>query len=581
MILDGDTLVVFNAPIAVRKLGITGAGAQGPQGFQGTQGGQGPQGFQGVAGLGSQGAQGDQGFQGDQGSTGSLGPQGDQGDQGLTGSQGPQGFQGFQGATGSTGAQGNQGNQGSQGFQGTQGTTGSTGAQGNQGDQGFQGTTGSTGAQGTQGFQGTQGTTGSTGSQGNQGNQGSQGFQGTQGTAGSQGNQGFQGTQGTVGAIGPGINLVPNPSFEDPLTPLPWVFANANTTVDTGTVYLGGKSIKLITSGASGADAVVIVPIDETVLYSCSLYYDITAFTSGTVYVEIVFYSSLVGTGFLGIDYLLQATATSSGWTRVSKSYGPAGSGATVTIPAGTKSIRIHPIINFPDVATVYFDAFQFCPSPVGTTPVFSQGVGSQGNQGNQGFQGTQGNQGNQGFQGTQGTAGSNGAQGTQGNQGNQGDQGAQGSQGSQGNQGNQGNVFYYGAQGGQQAITSTTLVNIGGLVVALPGAGTYAFDACIPCNAQTGTNGAQFGAQFSGTTTSLECVCAGNQSGSMLVTRITAKNTAGGVVCNVSTAEWMVRITGLVIVTSSGNFSIQALKVTSQTLFIRPGAFVDLFKIA
>jgi len=117
--------------------------------------------------------------------------------------------------------------------------------------------------------------------------------------------------------------------------------------------------------------------------------------------------------------------------------------------------------------------------------------------------------------------------------------------------------------------------------VVALPGSGTYAFDACIPCNAQTGTNGAQFGAQFSGTTTSLECECLGNQSGVTLVTRITAKNTAGGVVCNVSAVDWMVRITGLVIVTTSGNFSIQALKVTSQTLFIRPGSFVILNKIA
>jgi hypothetical protein len=116
---------------------------------------------------------------------------------------------------------------------------------------------------------------------------------------------------------------------------------------------------------------------------------------------------------------------------------------------------------------------------------------------------------------------------------------------------------------------------------VALPGAGTYAFTANIPCMASTGTAGAQFGAQYSGTTTSLECVCAGNQSGSVLVTRITAKNTAGGVVCNVSTAEWMVVMTGLVIVTNNGNFSIQALKVTNQNLYIRPGAYVWVTKIA
>jgi len=206
---------------------------------------------------------------------------------------------------------------------------------------------------------------------------------------------------------------------------------------------------------------------------------------------------------------------------------------------------------------------------------------GPQGDAGAQGPQGFQGTQGNQGFQGFQGDAGPQGDQGDQGFQGTQGNQGFQGTQGFQGAQGAQGAQDFVGYQGSQQQITSTSLVDIGGLIVALT-AGTWVFEAFVQAMCSTGTAGAQFGVQYSGTTTSTEFNMHGNLSATTISTsRVTAKNTPGGVVLTTSTAEGIILMSGIIVVSDSGNFSVKGLKVTSQNLYIRAGSHVRIRKVA
>ena len=205
--------------------------------------------------------------------------------------------------------------------------------------------------------------------------------------------------------------------------------------------------------------------------------------------------------------------------------------------------------------------------------PQGNQGASVQGPQGNQGYQGdpstVPGPQGNQGAS----------VQGPQGNQGTS----VQGPQGDQGTQGTAGGTITTGYQGAQQTVTSQTLVNIGGLVIAIAAAGTYIFEALIECMASTGTNGAQFGVQYTGTVTTLDCNVMGNQSAVLMRTaRITAKATAAVAdYCKVSTDECCVRISGFIIVSTTGTFSIQALKVSSQNLYIRAGSSLWIVKVA
>lgn len=124
-------------------------------------------------------------------------------------------------------------------------------------------------------------------------------------------------------------------------------------------------------------------------------------------------------------------------------------------------------------------------------------------------------------------------------------------------------------------------MTDIGGLVVNLGAAGTYVFEAYLGTNINTGTAGAQFGVQYTGTVTGVQALAVGSNTGvAPVTTRITAKYTAGAVMLPTA-AEGQVIMHGMIIVSTAGNFSIQALKVTSQTLTIRAGSHVNIIKVA
>lgn len=132
------------------------------------------------------------------------------------------------------------------------------------------------------------------------------------------------------------------------------------------------------------------------------------------------------------------------------------------------------------------------------------------------------------------------------------------------------------------EAITSTTLVNIAGLTIPLT-AGTWLFEINLSASAATGTAGARFGVQYSGSTTSVNAV----QFGQLATTtwaataRITALATASTIVLTTSAAEGVIRIFGQIVVTNAGNLTTQGLKVTSQTLTINASSFMKARKVA
>lgn len=188
---------------------------------------------------------------------------------------------------------------------------------------------------------------------------------------------------------------------------------------------------------------------------------------------------------------------------------------------------------------------------------------------------------------GPTGATGPTGAQGTAGIQGPQGTAGAQGPQGTAGSNGSIGptgpagtSVLFAAATGG--TIVSTTLVDIAGMSIALT-AGTWIFEIHISGSAATGTAGARFGVNYSGTTTSINA----EQIGQLATTtwgataRITAVNTSSTIVMTTSAAQCYVKIFGKIIVTDSGNLTAKGLKVTSQTLTVDGSSWMMAYKVA
>jgi hypothetical protein len=125
-------------------------------------------------------------------------------------------------------------------------------------------------------------------------------------------------------------------------------------------------------------------------------------------------------------------------------------------------------------------------------------------------------------------------------------------------------------------------LVDLNGLSLALT-AGTWIFEALISGSAGTGTAGAKFGVQYSGSTTSIDALHVGqlNTTGWAATARITAFNTASTTVMTTSAAQCHVKIFGKVVVAGSGNLTIRGLKVTSGTLTYNGSSMMWAFKVA
>ena len=317
--------------------GYTGsAGTNGTNGYTGSTGDTGYVGSQGIVGYtGSIGYAGSQGDKGDQGDTGYVGSQGDIG---YTGSQGDKGDQGDTGYVGSRGSDGTsvtiigtlltyvddatttaqypgavagngviaedtghlwvfsgstvwadvgqiKGDRGDIGYTGSTGNTGYVGSQGDKGDQGdigYVGSQGDIGYTGSQGVQGNQGDFGYTGSQGVTGYVGSRG---DTGYVGSQGDKGDQGNIGYVGSAGPGADQT----------------LDTTSTVTFASLYIPESTVATTRTAIDGDSFRV------STFYTSSI--DVS---SGTVSL-----SSIAANGYTTVKYLIQATDTNTGVTRV------------------------------------------------------------------------------------------------------------------------------------------------------------------------------------------------------------------------------------------------------------------------
>lgn len=129
--------------------------------------------------------------------------------------------------------------------------------------------------------------------------------------------------------------------------------------------------------------------------------------------------------------------------------------------------------------------------------------------------------------------------------------------------------------------ISATTLTNIPGLSIPLV-AGTWLFEAQVHAQSSTAA-GMRFGVNYSGTTTSIE----GNFFGQLATTtlgataRITAVNTGSTTVGTTANVETKHIITGVIVVSDSGNLTISGLKVTSGTLTHRSSSWLKAVRIS
>jgi hypothetical protein len=129
---------------------------------------------------------------------------------------------------------------------------------------------------------------------------------------------------------------------------------------------------------------------------------------------------------------------------------------------------------------------------------------------------------------------------------------------------------------------SSTTLVDITGLSVALVSGGTYEFEAVLTAGPGADTNGVQVGVQYSSTGSIEAGLHAKAASATAFAAgRITAFNTASATLEGSANASLPVWIKGIVVTTGAGNLTIQCLKPTSGTATVYQKSFLRVTRIS
>jgi hypothetical protein len=136
------------------------------------------------------------------------------------------------------------------------------------------------------------------------------------------------------------------------------------------------------------------------------------------------------------------------------------------------------------------------------------------------------------------------------------------------------------------QTTTSTSLVDIPGLSVALSPSSTYEFEAVLTV-ASSSTAGTNYGINYTGTgTNTVEALIDGNvdlgAGGHTLFQRISALNTSPTNTYNLVTNDGGMLIKGTITTgaTAGGNLTVQFKKVTSGTATVYKGSMLKVIKI-
>jgi|GEM_PF-7013579 len=130
---------------------------------------------------------------------------------------------------------------------------------------------------------------------------------------------------------------------------------------------------------------------------------------------------------------------------------------------------------------------------------------------------------------------------------------------------------------------TGQTLVNITGLSVALAASAVYEFEANLSCAGDTGTDGNQYGVDFSGAAgATLEAsLYAPPTSTTMKTERINAVNTASSAYFTTASQSGGVLIKGIISTNGdTGNLTIKQLKAVSGTATVYVGSYLKVTRI-
>lgn len=496
------------------------AASPGPSGFSGFSGKSGYSGYSGI---------GESGFSGFSG----------EGVSGFSGYSSQSGFSGFSSLSGYSGYSGYSGSSGYSGYSGS-GLSGYSGFSGS-GISGFSGFSSLSGFSGYSGFSGLSGYSGFSGS----GLSGYSGFSGAAGSTGVDGASGFSGFSGKSGYSGySGYSAYSGFSAYSGYSGPQLLTFSTQTDVDY-TLVAGDANTGVNMTSASAH--VLTVPTNASVPFAVGTQIPIEQGGAGIV------------------------TITPAGGVTVN--------GATATTGQYTVVVLIKQ-------ATNTWLAAQGISGYSGFSGIsgFSGFSGKSGYSGYSGYSGQSGYSGYSGYSGQSGYSGYSGANpGASGYSGYSGQSGYSGYSGYSAFSGYSGaNALFGPVAHGGTTITQQSLTNITGLTVPLV-SGTYTWRAFITGNKATGTNGAQFGVQYSGTSTSVDGMVVGQTAAAaaFTVTLITALNTATATYMTTSASKCMVMMWGTIVTTGSGNLTIQGLAVTSQTLTIDAGSHLEAFKTA
>ena len=461
----------------------------------------------------------------------------------VTAHFGSLGLTAVQGASGTSGVSGGPGASGVSGFSGTSGA-------GTSGWSGFSGiaTSGFSGTSGVSGFSGAAGTPASPGAAAygemdivNNATSLTLTLQSTfyQQTAGfvTGDLNGFTYASGVLTCVTPGW-------YEIDYSASYSITGNGNTpqTIQSAIYKNGSLLVGSVSQNASIADVATVVS-EST----------ITSFNTGDT-IDLRFSNSTSAGKILTVQYAsvgvmaIAGASGVSGWSGVSGFSGTSGRSGF----SGTSGISGYTgISGFSGVSGF---------SGSGISGFSGSGVSGFSGLGLSGYSGISGFSGNStsGFSGYTGVSGFTGASGVSGAS----------------------TILYAVATAG--TTSSTSLTDMTGMTLPLT-AGTWAFDTWIYGQAGTGTAGAQFAMNYTGTTTTYEA----NQSGQVSTTtmgataRVTAINTVSTTLMTTSGAECWVHISGQIVVSTSGNLVARGLKVTSQTLTYRGSSWMRAFKVA
>jgi hypothetical protein len=142
----------------------------------------------------------------------------------------------------------------------------------------------------------------------------------------------------------------------------------------------------------------------------------------------------------------------------------------------------------------------------------------------------------------------------------------------------------YARVTGADATTSSTTLVDVTGLSVALSANTTYEFEAVLVTTTSADTNGTRYGINFSAAGATVAAGLVGSKSAATAAgDSITALNTGSSQAYLTTTSESgtaMIRGT-IVVGANAGNLTVQHLKITSGTSTVRIGSYLKVTKIS